>query len=70
MRGEKRYIVEIRKKMSSFFIIDGRKIRAPVKFVAQESQLPLIKSKLRMEEVHDYDITEIENDNKFESRRF
>jgi len=66
MKGEKRYIVNIRKKMTSFFLINGRRVRSPLKFIALESQIPLIRSKLRMEEVHDFDITEIVNDKESE----
>jgi len=69
MKGEKRYLVDIRDRMTSFFLINGRRVRAPVKFIALESQVALIESKLRMEEVTNFDITEIENDNVLKSRK-
>lgn len=69
MKGEKRYLINIKKRMTTFILINGRRVRTPVKFVALESEIPLIKSKLRMEEVTDYEITEIINDNKLKTKK-
>jgi len=64
MKNEKRYYVFIEKSLSGFFTIDGRKVRTPVKFVALESQIPLIKTRMRLESITEYSITPIEDDNK------
>jgi len=63
MKNEKRFYVHIKKSLFNFFTIDGRKIRTPVKFMALESEIPLIESRMRLESITEYDITEIENDN-------
>jgi len=63
MKNEKRFYVHIKKSLSGFFTIDGRKIRTPVKFMAIESEVPLIESRMRLESITEYDITEIKNDN-------
>jgi len=64
MKNEKRYYVFIEKSLSGFFTIDGRKVRTPVKFVALESQIPLIKTRMRLESITEYSITPNEDDNK------
>ena len=64
MKGEKRFYIYIKKSLSGFFTIDGRKVRTPVRFVAMESQIPLIKSRMRLESITEYDISPIINDNE------
>ena len=64
MKKEKRYIVDIREKRSCFFLINSRRVRLPVKFIVSESEILLIKSKLRKEEIYNFDIIEIVNDNE------
>lgn len=63
MKNEKRFYIHIKKSLSGFFTIDGRKIRTPVKFMALESEIPLIESRMRLESITEYNIIKIENDN-------
>lgn len=64
MKGEKRFYVHIKKSLSGFFTINGRKVRTPVRFVAMKSEIPLIESRMRLESIIEYDITPIINDNE------
>ena len=63
MKDEKRFYVHIKKSLSGFFTIDGRKVRTPVRFVALESEIPLIKTRMRLESITKFEITPILNDN-------
>jgi len=62
MKSEKRFYVHIKKSLSGFFTIGGRRVRTPVRFVALESEIPLIKTRLRLESVNDFDIQPTLND--------
>lgn len=64
MKCEKRFFVHIKKSLSGFFTVKGIKIRTPAKFVASESEIPLIEVRMRLESVTDYEITPVENENK------
>ena len=59
MKGEKRFYIFIKKSLSGFFTIDGRKVRTPVRFVALESEIPLIKTRMRLESITEFDIKPI-----------
>lgn len=64
MKGEKRFYVHIKKSITGFFTIGGRKVRSPVRFIAMESQIPLIKSRMILESVTEYEITQIKDYNE------
>lgn len=64
MKSEKRFYVFIKKSISGFFTINGRKVRTPVKFIALESEIPLIKTSMMSESITDFEIKPIVDDNK------
>lgn len=62
MKAEKRFYVHIKKSLSGFFTISGRRVRTPVRFVALESEIPLIQTRMRLESITQFEITPILND--------
>jgi len=64
MKNEKRFYVHIKKSLSGFFTVDGRKVRTPVRFVALEGEILLIKARMMLESITEFDITPIVNDNE------
>jgi len=64
MKGEKRFYVHIKKSLCGFFTINGRKVRTPVRFIALESGIPLIVTRMKSESITDYKIEPIKNDNE------
>jgi hypothetical protein len=64
MKDEKRFEIYIKESSSGFFTINGRKVRTPVRFIATESELSIIKTKIKLEAITEFDISLIKNNNE------
>ncbi len=56
---EKKYLFKIKRMLSEFIMVDGRKIRAPVEFIIPQSQLAKYEIKMRQESITEYEVIEL-----------
>ena len=57
--SEKKYLFRIKRALSEFITIDGRKVRTPVEFIIPKSQLAKYEIKMRQESITEYEVIEL-----------